>query len=356
MTLFFNPSILFQAINSSSLQISVQKNISLEQYNTFGIDVKAAHFVEVATVADFKAALETDIQPVLILGGGSNMLLTQDQTGLVLKNNFKGIEVIEQTDETAVIAVGGGENWHELVLWTLSKNLGGIENLSLIPGTVGAAPIQNIGAYGVELEDVFVKLEALSFENGEMKVFQIEDCRFGYRDSVFKNELKGKYFISKVFLKLTRRNHEIYNSYGAIRQVLSEKGVEEPTIQDISRAVIEIRSSKLPDPKVLGNSGSFFKNPEIEKEQFTALQKQFPILVFYELPNDRYKIPAGWLIDQCGWKGLRVGNTGCHAKQALVLVNYGGATGNEVWQLALKIRHSVKKRYGIELTPEVNVL
>lgn len=335
---------------------SIQKSISLQPFNTFGIDVSAENFAEISTPKEFRNVLKLDLKPILILGGGSNMLLTQNQEGLVLKNNFRGIEIEKENEDEAIIAIGGGENWHEFVLWALSKNLGGIENLSLIPGTVGASPIQNIGAYGVELKDVFVKLEALSFATGRKKTFHKKDCKFGYRESVFKKDLKGKYFISKVFLKLTKTNHKINAGYGAIQSVLTEKRITKPTIQNISEAVIEIRSSKLPDPKVLGNSGSFFKNPEIEKDQFSSLQKKYPNLVFYELPNKRYKIPAGWLIDQCGWKGLRVGNTGCHAKQALVLVNYGGATGNEVWQLAKKIQHSVKKKYGIELTPEVNVL
>lgn len=338
------------------MTLSIQKSVSLQPFNTFGIDVSAENFAEISTLKEFRNIIALNIKPILILGGGSNMLLTQNQEGLVLKNNFRGIEIVEQTDDEAIVAIGGGENWHEFVLWALSKNLGGIENLSLIPGTVGASPIQNIGAYGVELKDVFVKLEALNFSTGRKKTFHKKDCNFGYRESIFKKDLKGKYFISKVFLKLTKTNHQINAGYGAIQSVLVEKGIEQPTIQNISEAVIEIRSSKLPDPKLLGNSGSFFKNPEIEKDQFLSLQKKYPNLVFYELPNERYKIPAGWLIDQCGWKGLRVGNTGCHAKQALVLVNYGGATGNEVWQLAKKIQHSVKKKYGIELTPEVNVL
>lgn len=316
----------------------------------------AENFTEISTPKEFRDILALNIKPILTLGGGSNMLLTKNQEGLVLKNNFRGIEIVETTPTHSTVAIGGGENWHEFVLWSLSQNLGGIENLSLIPGTVGASPIQNIGAYGIELQDVFVKLEALSFETGQMRTFDKKDCKFGYRESVFKKELKGKYFISKVILRLTNKNHVIKDSYGAIKTVLKEKEIEKPTIKDISDAVIEIRSSKLPDPKVLGNSGSFFKNPEIEKEQFLALQKQFPNLVFYELPNERYKIPAGWLIDQCGWKGLRVGNTGAHAAQALVLVNYGGATGNEVWQLAKKIQYSVLKKYGIKLMPEVNVL
>lgn len=334
----------------------IQKNVSLQSYNTFGIDVRATHFTKVSSPDEFRDALGKDIQPVLILGGGSNMLLTKDWEGLVIKNNFKGIEIEEQHDDHAIVSVGGGENWHEFVLWSLSRNMGGIENLSLIPGTVGASPIQNIGAYGMELKDTFVKLEALSFETGRKNTFHLQDCKFGYRDSVFKKDLKGKFLITKVWFRLTTKNHKIHNSYGAIKQVLSDKKITTPTIQDISEAVIEIRSSKLPDPKELGNSGSFFKNPEIEKPQFEVLQKKFPNLVFYELPDERYKIPAGWLIDQCGWKGLRVGNTGCHAQQALVLVNYGGATGNEVWQFAKKVQQSVKKKYGIDLTPEVNVL
>lgn len=333
----------------------IQKNISLLPYNTFGLDVKASNFASIKTPSDFRQIIKNGIQPILILGGGSNMLLTKNWKGLVLKNDFKGIEIVEKTATHSVVAVGGGENWHKFVLWTLSQNLGGIENLSLIPGTVGASPIQNIGAYGVELKDVFIKLEALRFETGRKNIFHKNNCKFGYRDSVFKKQLKGQFFITKVFFKLTNRNHAIKNSYGAIKEILNEKGITKPTIQDISQAVITIRSSKLPDPKELGNSGSFFKNPEIGKTQFLILQKKFPNLVFYELPNEQYKIPAGWLIDQSGWKGKRIGNTGCHAKQALVLVNYGGATGKEIWEHALRVQQSVKEKYGIVLAPEVNV-
>ena len=343
-------------VTESHLPCMIQNNVSLLPYNTFGLDVNAKHFVSVSTSDQFRKAIKENIQPVLILGGGSNMLLTKDWDGIVLKNDFKGIEIVEKTIDHSIVAVGGGEDWHKFVLWSLSQNLGGIENLSLIPGTVGASPIQNIGAYGVELKDVFVKLEALRFKTGRKNTFHKKKCKFGYRDSVFKRQLKGQFFISKVFLKLTNRNHKIHNSYGAIKEVLAQKGIQKPTIQNISEAVIQIRSSKLPDPKELGNSGSFFKNPEIGKTQFEALKKKFPNLVFYELPNEQYKIPAGWLIDQSGWKGKRIGNTGCHAKQALVLVNYGDATGKEIWDHALRVQESVKERYGIELMPEVNVL
>jgi len=337
--------------------MQLQKNVSLQPYNTFGIEARAAAFAKVSSVEELRAVLRENRgqRPIFILGGGSNLLLTQDVPLLVIKNDIKGIKIIEESATSTLVAVGGGENWHEFVLWALRQNLGGVENLSLIPGTVGAAPIQNIGAYGVELQDVFVKLEVVELATGTLKTFYKEDCQFGYRNSIFKNEYKGQFCITKVFLELTKE-HEINTSYGAIQHMLEERGITDPTIQDISDVVISIRQSKLPDPAELGNSGSFFKNPEIERKQLEQLQKKFPSIVHYDLPDGCVKVPAGWLIEQCGWKGKRIGNTGAHKNQALVLVNYGGASGQEIWHLALKIMQSVKDKFGIQLTPEVNVL
>lgn len=334
---------------------TILTNHSLLPYNTFGIDVSTQSFIEVTTIRDLQEVLIQNRQPIMIFGGGSNMLLTKDLEVLVIKNSITGIHLVEEEESSVTLAVGGGENWHELVLWTLEQELGGIENLSLIPGTVGAAPIQNIGAYGVELKDVFVKLEAVELATGDLHTFTKTGCKFAYRDSVFKRHLKGKFCITQVYLKLQKAPHTLSLNYGAIRQELAQQAIENPTIKDVSNAVIAIRSSKLPDPAVLGNSGSFFKNPEISREQFEGLAKEFPHIVSYDLPSGQVKIPAGWLIEQAGWKGKRVGNTGAHAKQALVLVNYGGATGAEVWQLAMDIQASVKEKFGIKLSPEVNV-
>lgn len=336
----------------------IQKNISLKQFNTFGIEAQASHFLRIDTISGLQAALQkSDAEhPVIILGGGSNVLLTGDLQGLVLKNELKGIEILKREEGAVEIAVASGENWHEFVLWTLENNMAGLENLSLIPGTVGAAPIQNIGAYGVELKDVFLRLEAIDLTNGETRIFHKEECRFGYRDSVFKRELKGKYFITKVVLRLQEfEAAEVSRSYGAINSVLEREDIKSPTPRDISSAVIEIRSSKLPDPKKLGNAGSFFKNPVITAEEFSKVQNEFPEIIHYALPDGTVKVPAGWLIEHAGWKGRRVGNTGAHAKQALVLVNYGGVKGQEVKELSEQIIQSVKDKYGISLEREVNI-
>jgi UDP-N-acetylmuramate dehydrogenase len=329
-------------------------NQPLAPHHTFGLQVSAAYFAEAETLEELRECLASCPSPVLLLGGGSNMLFTRDWPGTVIHMRLKGKEVVLENDKEAVVAAGAGENWHQLVLWTLDQNLGGLENLSLIPGSVGAAPIQNIGAYGVELTDVFERLEALDLQTGELHTFDREACRFGYRDSVFKNELKGSYAITKVYLRL-KKDPQVNTSYGAIRDTLKEMGVENPTIRDVSRAVVSIRQSKLPDPAVLGNAGSFFKNPEVPAAELERLLKAFPGIVHYPLSNGGAKIPAGWLIEQCGWKGKRVGNTGCHAQQALVIVNYGGATGEEIWQHAQRVRQSVMEKFGVELTPEVNV-
>lgn len=338
--------------------MQVLDHVSLRPHNTFGIDVKAQKFAEFTTEEDLQWLQEQRVFDTkhMVLGGGSNLLLTQDFDGWVLKNSLKGRKVVIQSDRTITIRLAAGENWHESVLWCVENGYGGIENLSLIPGTVGAAPMQNIGAYGVEIKDLFAQLTAFNKSTGAIEVFNKEACQFGYRESVFKNELKNKFIILSMDLSLTLSDHDLHLSYGAIQSVLEEKGLKEPSLKDISAAVIQIRQSKLPDPKEIGNSGSFFKNPIVEEDFAEALKMAFPDLPCYPASQERTKLAAGWLIEQCGWKGKRVGATGAHEKQALVLVNYGDATGSEVWQLALQIQESVKQRFGVTLQPEVNIM
>ncbi len=339
--------------------MTIQENVSLASKNTFGLNVSARYFFEANSLKDVFFILKHSTfkaHPHFLLGGGSNILFINNFKGLVIKINIKGFDIIQKEKNHILIRIGGGENWHETVLKCLEKNYGGIENLSLIPGTVGAAPIQNIGAYGVELKDVFHSLEAVEIATGKLKTFQKEDCRFGYRNSFFKQAGKGKYILTSVTLRLTHEEHSIHASYGAIQNVLKEADITTPTIRDISNAVIQIRQSKLPDPKVLGNGGSFFKNPVISQEQFDILQKKFPNIVSYPQPNAQVKVPAGWLIEQAGWKGRRLGDAGCHEKQALVLVNHGNASGDEIWDLAQKIRESVNKKFSILLEPEINIV
>lgn len=334
--------------------MQIHSNYSLKAHNTFGIEAKAEKFVAIKQLADLREALALSIKPVYLLGGGSNLLLTQNLKGLVIKNEIKGKAIVRRFKKSVYVEVGAGENWHEFVMWCIEKDLGGVENLSLIPGTVGAAPIQNIGAYGVELMDCFHALEALNLETGKLQRFRKKDCQFAYRESIFKKDLKGKYCITKVWLKLSIGMHKIRTKYGAILKELEQQNIVKPNIRDVSEAVIQIRSTKLPDPAKLGNSGSFFKNPVIPQQQFTALQKRFPAIIFYQLSDQQVKIPAGWLIEQCGWKGKKVGQTGAHRNQALVLVNYGKATGQEVLQLAKDIQQSVLEKFGVQLNREVN--
>lgn len=291
-----------------------------------------------------------------ILGGGSNILLTQDIEALVLHMAIMGIYVEEEDEDHVVVRAKAGENWHELVIWSLENNFGGLENLSLIPGCVGTSPIQNIGAYGVELTDVFMSCEAMHLETLELVEFTKEECQFGYRDSIFKNEAKGKYVITSVALRLTKKNHQLYTQYGAIDNMLQEMGIVQPSIQNISEAVIKIRQSKLPDPKEIGNSGSFFKNPVLGKKQFNSFRKNFPEAPFYELEDTTFKVPAGWLVEQAGFKGKRFGDAGVHENQALVLVNYGNATGMELVELSDKIKTTVKDKFDILLETEVNII
>ena len=337
--------------------MEIQKDISLKKYNTFGIDAKAKFFCEIKSIEGLKKILELKDYPHLfVLGGGSNMLITKDLDSLVIYINIKGIEIVRENSDEVVIKVNAGENWHQMVLWTLDKNYGGLENLSLIPGNTGTAPIQNIGAYGVELKDTFVSCEAMEIATQKLKTFSKEGCRFGYRDSYFKNEGLGKYIITSVNFKLSKRNHNLNIGYGAIVTELENNGVTDPGIRDVSNAVIAIRKSKLPDPKELGNSGSFFKNPVVSKQEFDKFTKIYPDAPFYTVSENEYKIPAGWLIEQCGFKGKRFGDAGVHKYQALVLVNYGNATGKEIIDLAEKIIESVQERFGIGITPEVNII
>jgi len=345
---------------------TISENISLRPYNTFGIDAIAKYFTEIKSVDDFRALLEDkkiSAEKKLILGGGSNILLTQNYDGLVIRNCIPGIEIISETENQVTVKANAGVVWHQLVLWTIEHNYGGIENLSLIPGFAGAAPMQNIGAYGVEIKDVFYGLEAVDIHTGELTTFSLADCEFGYRESVFKSKYKGQFLITSVSLRFAKLNsphaakqYRFKTDYGDIKETLSQMRVYDLSIKAVSDAVIKIRSAKLPDPQKIGNAGSFFKNPVIVKERFNELVAKYPVMPGYLQKDGSVKVPAGWLIEQCGWKGKVVGHTGSHATQALVLVNYGHATGNEIRQLALDIQHSVKEEFGIDISPEVNVV
>ena len=314
------------------------------------------------SIQDLKNLLQTNNEqlPTMILGGGSNLLFTKKNYDIFfLKNEIDGIEKVVEDETSVTVAFGGGVVWHEAVLWAVAEGLGGMENLSLIPGTVGAAPIQNIGAYGVELKDIFVSLEAFHLKDLQLRIFNHTDCQFGYRESIFKKALKGQYAMTKVVLKLQKKPF-LKTSYGDIQRILQEKKYEkntEPTIKDVSDAVIQIRQSKLPNPSEVGNAGSFFKNPEIDKIHFENLITDFPTIPHYPVPNpDKVKVPAGWLIEQCGWKGQNIGKAGCHARQALVLINLGDAEGWEILRLAEEIIESVHLKFAIRLMPEVNIL
>ena len=338
--------------------IRIEENISLLPYNTFGIDVNAKFFVQVESVDQLKELIPSDVytkEKRLILGGGSNILFTHDFAGLVVKISIKGIDIIKETDTHVWIKSGAGVNWHDLVMYCVDHNWGGLENLSLIPGTVGAAPMQNIGAYGVEIKNVVDQVECIDAITGDLRCFNNEECCFGYRESVFKQELKEKYFISSVTLSVTKKNHQLNTTYGAIQETLSQRNIHHASIRDVSDAVIFIRQSKLPDPQVIGNAGSFFKNPIISNEQYQTLKHAYPDMPGYSPVNQEVKIPAGWLIEQCGWKGKTINNIGVHKLQALVLVNYGRGNGNEIFQLAEKIKQSVEEKFGVKLMSEVNI-
>ncbi|MBN7813158.1 UDP-N-acetylmuramate dehydrogenase [Algoriphagus sp. H41] len=337
--------------------MKIQENISLKSLNTFGFDQKARFFTAIGTVEDLKKALTWASEratEVLILGGGSNLLLRGDFEGLVIKIELKGIQPVGEDQDHIWVKVGAGEVWQDWVSHAIAQNWAGVENLSLIPGTVGASPMQNIGAYGVEIKEIFESLEALNRNTLEMETFDAAACSFGYRESVFKNVLKDQYIICSVTFRL-KKHPEFHIEYGAIQDVLKAKGVTELSIAAISQAVIEIRQSKLPDPKEIGNAGSFFKNPTISNEEFESLKQQYPQIPGY--PNESgVKVPAGWLIEQAGWKGQRTGEVGVHGKQALVLVNYGKGKGTEIEALSQKIRQSIREKFGIELHPEVNFI
>jgi len=334
--------------------MKIEKSHSLKPYNTFGLEYKAENLLRITNEQDIYEVLVEEYKPIKILGGGSNILLTKDIEGYLLKNELKGIHIIDEDEDHVLAQVASGEYWHNFVLWSISHNLGGLENLSLIPGTVGAAPMQNIGAYGVEQEAVFHSLQAINLETGYKKTFFKYECGFGYRESVFKNELKDKYFITHVNYLLKKRNHVLNLEYGAIKTVLHEKGISDPTIQDVSDAVIEIRNSKLPNPKKIGNAGSFFKNPVVPKSIFLEIKSDYPEVPFYPIDENLVKIPAGWLIEKSGFKGIRNNNIGVHKDQALVLVNYGDGSGQEILDLSKLIQKTVFEKFNIEISTEVN--
>ncbi len=328
---------------------------SLKAYNTFGVDVDAKE-IQIIQRADDLLALNGSPEDYFILGGGSNMLLTQGIDKIVLKNEIKGIEVLQENDEGVVLQIGGGENWHETVLWCIDKGYAGFENLSLIPGTVGAAPIQNIGAYGVEIKDFILGVHAYDLQEKKAVIFNKQSCQFAYRDSIFKQAAhKGRFFISSIVVRLSKDVFQVNTDYGAIQLVLDHLKVDVPTITDVSNAVISIRQAKLPDPAEIGNSGSFFKNPVVSADKYERIQEKYEKVPSYPI-GDQYKIPAGWLIEQCGWKGKRVGHTGNYEKQALIIVNYGEATGQEIYEHARNVRASVAQKFDIDLEFEVNII
>jgi len=337
--------------------VEIQHDISLKPYNTFAIDAKAKHFVSVTSVEELKEIYTSqDFPKKFILGGGSNMLLTKDIDALVIHLNLLGKQILSKTNTEVLVKIEAGENWHEFVLWTLDNDFGGIENLSLIPGNVGTSPIQNIGAYGVELKDTFHSCDALNLETLVIETFSKNDCEFGYRNSIFKQHAKGKYIIVSVVFKLTTAHHKLHINYGAITSELERMMVSQPNIQDVSEAVIAIRESKLPNPKEIGNSGSFFKNPVITKDAFIQLQKSFPDAPHYIVSESEIKVPAGWLIEHAGFKGKTFGSYGVHKKQALVLVNYGGAKGSDILKLSKLIQDTVNRIFNIEIEAEVNII
>ncbi len=334
--------------------MKIAENISLKPYNTFGIDVSARYFATFSSADQLHDALSSTKGPIMILGGGSNILFTKDYNGLILKNELHGIELVKEDTDHYYVKAAAGENWHGFVQYCIDHNYAGIENLSLIPGNVGASPMQNIGAYGVEIKDVFVELEAFHLQEKYTRVFSLEDCAFGYRESVFKKQYRNQFAILNATFRL--RKKPVFNtSYGAIEQELEKMKVHELSIRSVSEAVIRIRSSKLPDPAVTGNAGSFFKNPVIPQLQYAGLKKTYPLIPGF-VTDEQVKVPAGWLIEQSGWKGYRKGDAGCYDQQALVLVNYGQATGNEIFSLSTAIIESVNEKFGILLEREVNIV
>ncbi len=338
--------------------MQITSNISLKNLNTFGIEAEAKYFTEIQSVDNIIELLNTKEyknNAHLILGGGSNLLLTKNVDALVIKNNLKGISIVKENDDAVWVKCAAGEVWHEFVMWCIQHNYGGLENLSLIPGCTGASPMQNIGAYGVEIKDTFYELEAFHLETGKQQLFSKSDCEFGYRESVFKQQLKNQFIITSVTFQLSKKP-TFHIEYGAIKQELETMHISELSIKAISQAVINIRSSKLPNPKEIGNAGSFFKNPEVPAETYLKLKQEFPNLVAYPLENSNYKLAAGWLIEQSGLKGLKVGDAGVHKLQALVLVNYGKATGKEIYDLSTHVLQTVNAKFGVTLEREVNII
>ena len=358
----------------------INENISLRTYNTFGINVMARYFATFGTAEELGELLDWSgerglgepggghraeragqsgnggARQRIVLGGGSNILFTQDVDGVVLRNEVKGIELVDEDEDYVYVRAGAGEVWQEFVEYCIGRGWAGVENLSLIPGSVGAAPMQNIGAYGVELKDVFYELEAWHIEERKIYTFSLNDCEFGYRESVFKRRYRDQFVILHVTFRLAKKP-VFHTSYGAIKEELERMGVRELSIRAVSDAVVAIRRSKLPDPAVIGNAGSFFKNPTIPDEQYDILQAEYPAIVGYHTTGtDTTKLAAGWLIEQCGWKGFRRGDAGVHARQALVLVNYGGATGREIYDLSEEVLQSVREKFGVELEREVNII
>ncbi len=337
--------------------IKIQSHFSLKNYNTFGIEAQAKQFVAVHNIPELASVLQQHKEEKkFILGGGSNMLLTQDIDALVIHIDLKGIKILDENEDFVFVECQAGENWHEFVVWTLSHNYGGLENMSLIPGNVGTTPVQNIGAYGTEIKDTMVSCDAIKIDSQQMKTFTNSECHFGYRESIFKQAEKDQYIITAVVFQLTKRHHKINTAYGDIQSELAKNGIINPTIQDVSNAVITIRQSKLPDPKELGNSGSFFKNPILLKTDFEKIHQQFPEMKFYEVSKTEVKVPAGWLIEQAGFKGKRFGDAGVHKNQALVLVNYGNATGQEILAVSKDIQSTIYEKFGIHIEAEVNVI
>ena len=342
--------------------MKIESDVSLKSYNTLGIEANAHYFTEISSVEELQELLQQESwqqTPKLILGGGSNLLFTSHFDGLVMKMDIRGIDVIEENEDFVWIRAGAGENWHELVMYCVEHGWGGVENLSLIPGTVGAAPMQNIGAYGVEIKDVFESLEAVEISTGSRRQFTGEECRFGYRESVFKNTCKGQYIITSVVFRLSKKP-VINTAYGAIEATLTERlgaaALQKASIRDVSEAVMHIRRSKLPDPALIGNAGSFFKNPIVGRAIFEEIQQTYPTVPGYPISDQEVKLPAGWLIEQAGWKGKRFGSVGVHDQQALVLVNHGGASGEAVKKLAYDIQASVQEKFGVAIEPEVNMV
>ena len=338
--------------------MNIIENYPLLKLNTFGIDIKAKYFTSINTINELIEVTKTNVfkdLELLILGGGSNILFTKDFDGLVILNNIKGKEIIDQNQQSIFLKIGAGENWHELVMYCVDNGWGGIENLSLIPGNTGTAPMQNIGAYGVEIKETFIELEALEISSGKIVKFNNSDCEFGYRESVFKNKMKNQYIILNITLEL-KKNPVLNINYGDVKAILESQNIKNPGIKEVSNAIISIRQSKLPDPKKIGNSGSFFKNPIVSLNQREQIKKKYPNVVNYEINENEFKIAAGWLIERAGWKGKKFNNYGIHEKQALVLVNYGLANGMEIFELSEKIILDIKDKFGITLEREVNII